>query len=198
MIAHLRGTLLSSGEAIVLEVGGIGFALQVSARTAQKLPSPGSEVCLYTWLQVRQEGLSLYGFLEPEERELFLLLQEVNGLGPRAALNLLSTFSWKRLADVVRRGDVSALVRVPGIGTKLAQRLVLELKDKLWRRIPGIQQGGTALPVEEAVAALTALGFSAVEAEAVLARARQALGEQGTTAELVAYSLKLLGQQGGS
>lgn len=197
MIAFLRGTLISAGEVLTLEVGGIGFAVQVSPRTAQGLPPPGSTLQLHTWLQVREDGLNLYGFREAAERDLFLALLEVNGLGPKAALNLLSAFSWERLAEIIGRGDVSSLVRVPGVGPKLAQRIVLELKDKLLRRGLGGQSTLRSPAEDEALAALAALGYAPVEAEQMVARARQALGDGCTTEDLVAYCLKVLGQQGG-
>jgi Holliday junction DNA helicase RuvA len=196
MIAFLRGTLASSGELAILEVGGMGFAVQVSSRTAQRLPPPGSSLLLYTWLQVRQDGLGLYGFLEAEERELFLLLQEVNGLGPKAALNLLSAFSWEKLVEIISQGDVSALVRVSGVGPKLAQRIVLEVKDRLLRRGIGGRGVVYSPAAEEALAALAALGYTPAEAEVALAQARQALGDKDGVADLVSYCLKVLGQQG--
>jgi len=197
VIAFLRGTLVAGGEVLILDVGGIGFAVQVSARTAQGLPPPGSTLSLYTWLQIREDGLSLYGFPEAAERDLFLALLEVNGLGPKVALSLLSAFSWEQLVEIISRGDVSSLVRVPGVGQKLAQRIVLELKDKLARRGLGGRGGAYSPAAEEALAALAALGYAPKEAEQLLARARQALGDGCSSEELVACCLKMAGQPGG-
>ncbi|MCR4420159.1 MAG: Holliday junction branch migration protein RuvA [Clostridia bacterium] len=191
MIAFLRGTLVSAGPAVVLEVGGIGFLVQVPARTAEMLPPPGSPVMLYTWLQVREDGVNLYGFSEAEERDLFVRLVGVNGLGPKGALGLLSVYGGKRLVEIIGRGDTAALTRVPGIGPKLAQRVVLELKDRLTRRCPAAQTVPSG-EADEVLNALTVLGYVAAEVEPLVREARRTLGEESAVEELLAYCLKRL------
>lgn len=198
MIASLRGTLLSGGECPVLEVGGIGFSLQVSARTAQTLPAPGSVLFLFTCMQVKQDAINLFGFREARERDLFTLLQEVNGLGPKVALNLLSAFSAGELMDTIVSGKTEYLVRVPGVGPKLAQRMVLELKDKLAKRVGEVGPTGAFGSVPgEAAAALAALGFTPAEIDPLVGRAREALGDAPTVEDIVSYCLKYLGQRQG-
>ena len=191
MIAFLRGTLVSSGQTVVLDVGGIGFTVQVSSRTAQALPEPGSVITLHTWMQVREDGVGLYGFLEAEERELFARLVGVNGLGPKGALALLAAYGSDQLAELIVRGDSAALVKVPGIGPKLAQRIVLELKDRVVPSRPGDYRRPRP-EADEALAALMALGYSPAEAEPVVKQAKRVLGEESPTEEVLAYCLKQL------
>jgi Holliday junction DNA helicase RuvA len=148
-------------------------------------------------MHVREDGVGLYGFLEAAERDLFLLLLEVNGLGPKGALNLLSSYGPGRLKEIIVGGDVSSLVRVSGIGPKLAQRIVLELKDKLARFSPADRPLSPSPPPDEVVAALTALGYTSAEAEAALVEARRTLGNEAGTEELVAHCLRMLDRAGG-
>lgn len=134
MIAQLKGTLADKGlDAVVVDVGGVGYAVSISLNTLAVLPAVGQPVGLYTYLQVREDALQLYGFATPEERRAFELCIAVSGIGPKIALAVLSGLDARGLAKVITDGDVHRLKRVPGIGPKTAERLVLELRDKVGR-----------------------------------------------------------------
>ena len=173
MLAFIRGVLAEvTGETAVVEAGGLGYELLVSGATLAELPALGSEVKLYTSLQVRDDGLSLFGFSSRKERDLFLQLLSVSGVGPKAALGFLTVLRPSELVLAVLTEDYKALCRAPGVGKKTAQRLVLELKDKfgkldLYPDMPETSAG--ALPAQEgprmeALEALLALGYSRSEA----------------------------------
>jgi holliday junction DNA helicase RuvA len=193
MIERLTGTLAATGgEAVVVDVGGVGFLVEVSAVTFRELPAVGAPVVLLTHLQVREDALQLYGFSTDEERELFRLFLGVSKIGPKLALAALSSRRPIDLKRALFAGDVAVFAAVPGIGRKTAERLILELKDKVGE--PGLPLGSTASglmapddgPLSLARAALVELGFGAAEAEKLLARVepdqpvediiRQALG----------------------
>lgn len=152
---------------VVLMVGGVGLRVQVPKTVFDIANGPGHPLTLYTHLAVREDALVLYGFAEPEERELFELLLTVSGVGPRIALAILSTLTVEHLQNAVAREEPEILTRVPGIGKKLAQKLVFELKDKLAvdyaTGLAAISEVDT-----DVLAALTALGYSVVEAQAAL------------------------------
>ncbi len=164
MIATLRGVVqhLAAGEAIV-EVGGVGMKVLVPRTVLESGAAVGRVVFLHTYLVVRQDALSLYGFPNPEQRELFETLLEVSGVGPKLALAVLSHLSPEALRAAVAGGQPEALDRVPGVGKKTAERIVFHLKD----RFPGAGPGGaTLLPADsDVVAALTSLGYNLVEAQ---------------------------------
>jgi holliday junction DNA helicase RuvA len=160
VIASVRGTLIARDPALVIEVGGLGLALHVSARTAAQLPTLGAPVTLHTYLHVREDQLALYGFAAAEERALFLLLLGVNGIGPRVALTLLSSAPHEELLRALQEGDEAYLVRLPGVGKKTAARLVVELQGKLPTR-PAAALVPSAGPLaEEAMLALVSLGLT--------------------------------------
>ena len=166
MIARLRGRVLSREEqSIVVDVGGVGLEVYVPVPLAAGL-SEGDEVHLYTHLHVRENELSLYGFAEPEERRLFRLLLNVSGIGPRVALSLLSAMSVTAIHRAIADEQPGLLSRVPGIGRKTAEKIVLELKD----RIPELMAMPESAPGLHAVdadviEALVGLGYSVVEAQ---------------------------------
>lgn len=161
MIARLEGTVLSIEEgALILDVGGVGFLVHVSPRIEVQ---PGELLALHTHFQVRENDMTLYGFVEPEEKALFELLLGVSGVGPKVALSLLSTLSTDIVRQAILNRQPEALSRAPGVGRKTAEAIVLHLKDKITR-----QAGATATVTEDdmdVIAALTALGFSLVEAQ---------------------------------
>jgi len=146
----------------VIGLGGISLRVQVPASAVAELGRPGGEVRLYTHLYVREDNLALYGFLRPEELSLFELLLTVSGIGPRAALALLSALPPDRLRAAIGGEDIDTLCRVPGIGRKTAGRLVLELKGKLAASAAG---SPGREPDSEVISALTALGYSTAEAQ---------------------------------
>jgi len=165
VIAGIEGVLKSRGEDwAVVDVGGVSFRIQAPASTMKKLGSPGSRVQLSTHLHVREDNLSLYGFSSAEELELFELLINVSGIGPRTALAILSTFSPERFEAAIARGDTETLSSVPGVGKKTAARLALELKGKFEKA--GVQWLSSH---DDVRAALISLGYTAAEANAATA-----------------------------
>lgn len=192
MIASLRGRLLAKDPQVVVDVGSLGLAVQVSARTAAQLPALGEELSLVTYLHVREDHLALYGFASPRERELFLLLLGVNGVGPRVALTVVSSAPLEELERSLREGDEAYLVRLPGVGRKTAARLVLELQGKL-EALPvaaaASVEGGASF--EEATLALASLGLTPRAArEAVEKVDRRRLGKEPRVEEIVKAALQ--------
>lgn len=197
MIAFLRGILhVINGEAVILDVNGVGYLIQVPLSTVSCLPSPGNEVMLHTTLSVREDSLSLYGFESIEALEVFRLLISVSGVGPRAALNLLSAITPNSLVIAVKEENIDLLIRAPGIGKKSAQRIILELKDKIknvenpanMEVILGNRQKNAA----DAIEALTILGFTMPQAIMAVEKAEKELGPEKPTAEVVRLSFKYL------
>ncbi len=176
MISFLEGRLLTAGTEAVVQVGGIGLQVQLSALTAELLPAVGQEVRLWTHLSVREDGWFLFGFIDPGEREMFRLLISVSGIGPKVAMNMLSRAPAAEIARYLGSGDEKALAGLPGIGKKSAARLVVELG----RRVPdlpavdGAPVSGTCSgPLTEALAVLGAMGLPRAQAENALRRARE-------------------------
>lgn len=180
MIGWLRGTLRRKAlPAVVLDAGGIGYELHVSLSTYERLPEPGEETVLEVQTLLRTESLQLYGFATLEEKRLFNVLLGVSGVGPRLALSLLSTLPPHELLEAVEHQRAAVLERVPGIGRKTAQRLLLELRDRI-AAMPDVSAGGrpaaAPAPAEpaasgDAVAALENLGYRRREAEQAVQQA---------------------------
>ena len=165
MIVGLEGILESRGaDLVVLKVGSVSFEVHVSTSTLNRLGAVGDRVYLYTHLYVREDNLSVYGFASTEEQQLFKHLIAVSGIGPRAALGLLSTFSPEQLASAIIGGNEDIISQVPGIGKKTAARIVLELKGKLEKGWAEVVVPALAQEDSDAVAALTSLGYSLREA----------------------------------
>lgn len=177
MIYSLRGPLLRAEPGLaVIECGGVGYRCMISLTTLSQLPPRGDEVFLLIHMAVREDSVDLFGFADERELDCFRLLTGVNGVGARLAMALLSDLTSDRLSLAVASGDVRTLTRTTGVGSKLAQRIVLELKDKLspFGGDPEAAQSiaaGTASagPMGEATAALVALGYSQSDAAAALA-----------------------------
>ncbi len=164
MIATLEGTLEYRGtDSAIVKVGGVGFQVYVPGSTLSKLGAAGNQVSLYTYLHVKEDNVSLYGFASEEELALFKNLISVSGIGPKAALALLSALSPEQLVMAITSGNADLVSQVPGIGKKMASRLVIELRSKLERQW---KEAALPLPAEnaEAIAALTGLGYSLREA----------------------------------
>jgi Holliday junction DNA helicase RuvA len=186
MIASLRGRLLERGTGgCVVEAGGVGYWVQISTTTARALPGEGGEVFLHTHLVVREDSHQLFGFAELDERRLFELLISVSGVGPKVALAVLSGMKPGALARAIRDENLAALVAVPGIGRKTAERLVVELRDKIELIAaaadepasspgPGRRGGPRSEHFEDAVAALVGLGYSPPQAQDAIRRASEA------------------------
>lgn len=203
MISQLTGTLVEATmSAAVIDVNGIGFELGISGSTAATLAAPGNEVRLFTRMQVREDAMTLFGFASKDERTMFDRLVAVSGVGPRLALAVLSTYTVGQLYSVVMAEDDKAMARVPGVGKKTAQRLILELKSVFSKdkgfvpgdAIPG--QAKMAVPVaapsalDDAQAALLSMGFSPQEAEVALSGYD---GQNMSVEELLGAALKRLG-----
>ena len=170
MIAQLRGrTIARTAEGIVLDVGGVGYLVQATPAAARKADG-AAEVTLLTYLNVREDALQLFGFAEPAERELFVQLLNVNGIGPKVALAVVSGSPAAELRRAIVLGDAARFQVIPGIGKKTAERIVLELKERLGadEPVPISTSAGTA-PHVVARDALVELGFSVGEAEQALA-----------------------------
>lgn len=209
MIGRLQGRLLARDEAVILvDVGGIAYEVEVSAPTLYQLPETGREIVLHTHFIVREDAQLLFGFLEHSERNLFRLLIKANGIGPKLALAILSGMDVARLVASVINGDVNTLVKLPGVGRKTAERLVLELRERMqeWQ----LQHGSTVTPApaktaaaraadswQEAESALVSLGYKPQEAARAVASAASQLeteGKSADTATLIRLSLKNLGR----
>jgi Holliday junction DNA helicase RuvA len=174
MIAHLRGRLLAKhpNQAIV-ETGGVGYDVTISVPTFSEMPGVGSEVALYVHTHVREDTIALYGFLRLAEKQLFEKLITVSGIGPKLAITILSGMPADEMVGAIRGNDVARLTRIPGIGKKTAERMVLELRDKLPKESFGeVTEAAVATPVEEDVlSALTNLGYQRAAAERALVTA---------------------------
>ena len=170
MIASLRGTVLvlDPPNLLVLEVGGVGFKVSVPSSVFDTLDGVGRPAFLHTYLIVREDALSLFGFTTEDERRLFELLLTVQGVGPRLALSVLSSLSVDVLRQAVGAEQPEVLDRVPGVGRKTAEKIVFALKDKLGTEF-GLAALGSAADLDtEVIAALTTLGYSVVEAQAAV------------------------------
>jgi Holliday junction DNA helicase RuvA len=169
MIASITGILHKVGEgSIVVQVGGVGLLVHVPTSVINHLGQVGQPVELWTHLMVREDALTLFGFITEEEKSVFELLLSVSGIGPRLALSVLNTLSPEMLANAIHREEPEIIARVPGLGKKTAQKLVLELKGKLLpETIPAGLAAVSSLDTE-VIEALTAIGFSLVEAQAAL------------------------------
>ena len=196
MFAHFDGIVAEkTQDSIVLDVNGVGYLLYVSGATLQMCPAVGERFKLYSILNVREDAMDLYGFYSREEKAMYERLRGVNGVGSKIALQILSSMSVRDLSIALVSGDAAALTRVPGIGKKIAQRLVLELKDKvdddqLTGMGASVAPRPTGGPEGEAVAALVALGYSASEAAKAISRVS---GQTDKTDELIFLALKSLG-----
>lgn len=200
MIGKLKGVVDSQGpDHVILDVHGVGYVVFCSPRTLRALPAPGGAATLAIDTQMREDLIRLYGFASDAERDWFRLLQGVQGVGSKVALAILGTLAPDDLALALVRGDKTAVARSPGVGPKLAARIVAELKDK-GPALPdgvglgGLPESGPALPGggDDAVAALVNLGYGRPQAAAAVADALKTLGPDGSTAALIRHGLKRL------
>jgi Holliday junction DNA helicase RuvA len=204
MIGKLKGILDTIGdEELILDVGGVGYVVSASARTLRALPSVGQAATLHVETQVREDAIRLFGFLTTAERDWFRLLQSVQGVGAKVALGILGALSGEALSAAIAGQDKAMMARAPGVGPKLAARLVLELKDKApalgVADLGGaIADGETAskLPkaAQDAVLALVGLGYARPQASLAVAKGVATLGAEAQTAALIRVGLKELAQ----
>jgi holliday junction DNA helicase RuvA len=174
MIAHLRGKLLTKHpNQVVVESCGVGYEVNISVPTFSELPSSGSEVALHIHTHVREDVIALYGFLRPAEKKLFEKLMTVSGIGAKLAITILSGMAADELARAIRGNDLARLTRIPGIGKKTAERMVLELRDKV---LPASETSTPTVPAmsameDDVLSALVNLGYQRAAAEKALASA---------------------------
>jgi len=203
MIGKLKGIIDSYGEDwVIVDVGGVGYQVYCSSRTLQSLPQAGEAAALSIETHVREDMIRLYGFAGDTERDWFRLLQTVQGVGAKVALAVLGTLKPGDLASAIALQDKAALSRAPGVGKKVAERIVAELRDKA----PGMSGADPALvhlqadlaesraprPVADAVSALVNLGYQQLQASAAVAAAQRNVGEAATTEQLIRQGLKEL------
>ncbi len=194
MIARLTGLVAEKGEAhAVLDVNGVGYRVLLSAVSLAALPPAGERATLRTHTHVREDALQLFGFATEEEEAVFHELIAVKNVGPRAAQNILSGIEARELARAVADGDVARLTRVPGVGKKTAERLVVELKEKLaaLARAAAPTAAPAGGPLEPAGQALVALGYKPAQAEAAIEGLREGAAGKGVD-ELLREALRLL------
>jgi Holliday junction DNA helicase RuvA len=173
MYSYIKGELTEINiDHIVIEAGGIGYQIFISAQTFDYLPAIGEETKVYTYLYLREDAMILYGFLTRDDMELFKKLISVSGIGPKGGLAILSTLDADDLRFAILSGDAKAIAKAPGVGAKTAQRVILELKDKMsleeafekkTEHVRDAQSSGNNLVKNDAVMALTALGYSSTE-----------------------------------
>ena len=192
MIAYLNGMLAGKGlDSIIVEVGGIGYRVLLSSRSIARLGNVGDRVRVITHLQVRDDGLTLYGFTHQEEKDLFMRLTAVSSVGPKVALSVLSTYDPAEVASDIAAQDLAAIQRVPGIGKKMAQRIVLELKESFGDELQAVLSGQSkkALNAKKgALEALLSMGFTSEESELALKGAP----DEASETILLQYALKRL------
>jgi Holliday junction DNA helicase RuvA len=204
MIGKLKGAVDSvDEEALILDVNGVGYLVSASARTLRALPAAGEPTELLIETHVREDAIRLYGFLTAAERDWFRLLQSVQGVGAKVALGILGALSAEALSAAIARQDKAMMARAPGVGPKLAARLVLELKDKapalavadFAHAEAGFERASRlSNAAEDAVLALVGLGYAQPQAAAAMARISAHLGPQAETAALIRAGLKELAQ----
>jgi holliday junction DNA helicase RuvA len=205
MIGKLKGTIDSYGEDFVLvDVHGVGYEVHCSSRTLQALPIPGEAVTLSIETHVREDQIRLFGFASELEREWFRLLQTVQGVGTRVALSVLGTLQPSQLASAIAMRDKASITRAPGVGPKVAERIVTELKDKapafatidpaVIRLSDAVEDKRAPQPISDAVSALVNLGYGQPQAAAAIASAARAAGEGADTRQLIRLGLKELGK----
>jgi Holliday junction DNA helicase RuvA len=187
MIAYLRGTLLEKHpNQVIVETGGVGYDVLIPVSTFSALPEAGAAVRLRIYTHVREDALALFGFQTAEEKTIFEKLISISGIGPKLAITVLSGLATADLISAIRNGEVAHLVRIPGVGKKTAERIVLELKDK----VEGLVPAGTATPVDRPASALSAveqdvlsalmnLGCNRAAADAAVRKAKTAGAGEG-------------------
>src|SRR5438309_1473184 len=203
MIGKLKGLIDSYGEdSVIVDVNGVGYQVHCSARTLQELPGTGQPATLSIETHVREDQIRLFGFLSDIEREWFRLLQTVQGVGAKVALAVLGTLKPSELASAIAMRDRATVARTPGVGPKVAERIVTELKDKapafasvdpaLVHLSGAIDNDRAPRPVTDAISALVNLGYGQPQAAAAIASASRSAGENAETAQLIRLGLKEL------
>ena len=197
MFAFLRGTVASLGiNRVALDVNGIGFDVLVPDSVQRKLVRH-QDVTLLTYCHIREDSFQIFGFLSEEEKALFMMCLNINGIGPKVALGLLSALSVEALVRAIQEQDVASVSRAPGVGRKLAQRVILEMKTKLGEtpeldKLMGTPSGEAVTEGDDVFEALISLGCTAVEVRKAAGRAREELGATASDEDLVRAALRSL------
>lgn len=191
MISHLRGTIIHKDEKfVILECAGVGYKVFTPAETLRALQKISSETSLWTYLAVRENALDLYGFIEKEELEFFELLITISGIGPKTALGILSVSSVKNLRQAIASGETAHLTKISGIGKKIADKIVLELRDKI-DFLDSEKDTGDMRDESDSIEGLKALGYSEREAREALKKLPR---EISRPSERIKQALKILGK----
>lgn len=203
MIAFLKGVLVSiEMDSITVDVAGVGYSVLIPKNAINFLPSIGGEIQIHTHLNLREDGATLYGFNTKEELSLFKKLISVTGIGPKVAINILGATERGRFVTAIFNEDLNYLTKLPGVGKKTAQRLILDLKDKLSvteDMMPNVGQL-YELPdngLEDALQALISLGYQKQEVMSLLVKGRDELGDSHSTQDLIRFVLRDRGKAGG-
>ena len=198
MIAYLKGTVLESAPLmVVLDVAGVGYEVHIPITTAEKVPAAGNECYLFIHAVYREDNASLYGFAEKSDRDFFrLLIEKVSGIGPKIGVSILSRMSVENLRNAIAHADVTTLSRCPGIGKKTAERLIIELKDKV-----GLSTGASTLnsdggqigvgsnALQDAVTSLIVLGYKQADADRLIRKASSQLPADASVEKLLKVAL---------
>ena len=200
MIEYIRGCLNEKelGHIIVVTSGGVGYGMDISLATYEALPEQGEECALYTMIYMREDTFKLFGFATKEERDIFDVLISISGIGPKMSFSILSHTSIEDFASAIAMKDIHALTKIPGIGKKTAERLCLELNEKLnalarkdvMKKAPSLEIPKEADPLEDAISGLIALGVKPTVAGSAILRASRALGEGARAEDLIKEGLK--------
>ncbi len=194
MIEFLEGEIEELRENFaVIDVNGIGFGAHISANTYNALSAAGRRVRLYTYLNISENGAALFGFATLEEKEMFLILLSVNGIGAKTAVTMLGKAPLSRLKEAIASEDARALQALPGVGKKLAERMIVELKDK-FKGMPVTVAAAENSEDSEALQALLALGFNFIKAHEAVREAKKALPDGAETETIIKEALKRLGK----
>ena len=199
MIAHIQGFLhFKSPEYLVVDVDGIGYQVHVPLSTFYDLPQVGSTVSLHIHTHVREDALQLYGFQSPEEKILFVRLISISGIGPRLAVNILSGISPAELVESISQNNLARLISIPGVGRKTAERIMVELRDKVSSLLPGhdvtvpVKAAANEAMIEDALSALLNLGYKKGVAQRAIENARHRLEGEITIESLLKEALRAL------
>ena len=197
MITRLKGTILESTPLLaVVDVAGVGYEVHIPVTTAEKLPPIGGECSLFTYAAYREDSATLYGFATKDDRDFFrLLVEKVSGIGPKIAISMLSRMSPELLRSAIAASDINLLAKCPGIGKKTAERLVIELKDKVGLPTSGDtkienRSGETGTSAfQDAVSSLMILGYKPADADKLVRKASSRVGSDATTEQLIKEAL---------
>lgn len=194
MYEYVRGSLVESlSGSIVVETGGIGYRIVVPASLVEKLPEIEQEVKIFTSWVVRETSQTLFGFLAPQERELFEILITLSGIGPKTAVGILGHLDLARLQDAVYTKNVLAFSKVPGIGKKTAERLIVDLRDKILKIVPLAGEAeplGSSAKIRDALGALINLGFTESAAKTAVSKALEELPEESALSDIITLALQ--------